>query len=76
MPAFVNYFMINEMASFFVLCYVVLQSILLLMVKLSLKYLIGNQGMLPMPAAVKDNVLCQGKRKKKQGTILLMKKGI
>ena len=48
------------------LCYVVLLSILLFLVKLLLKYLIGNQGMLPRPAPVKDNVVVSGKRIKKQ----------
>ena len=45
-------------------CYVVLLSILLLMVKLSLKYPIRNQGMLPLPALVKVIVAVLGKKKK------------
>ena len=45
-------------------CYVVvLLSILLLMVKLLLKYLIGNQGMFPIPALVKVIVAVSGRKK-------------
>ena len=45
-------------------CYVVvLLSILLLMVKLLLKYQIGNQGMFPIPALVKVIVAVSGRKK-------------
>ena len=43
-----------------------LLSILLLMVKLLLKYLIGEQGMMPVPAP-KSNVLVSGKKDKETG---------
>ena len=46
------------LSCYVVKCYVVLLGILLLMVKLSLKYLIGNQGMLPIPAPVRSSHCC------------------
>ena len=49
------------------LYHVVLLSILLLMVKLLLQYLIGNQGMLPIPTPVRVNAVVSGNKEKETG---------
>ena len=49
------------------LCYLMLRCVVLLMVKLSLKYLRGNKGMLPIPAPVKVIVDVSGKKEKETG---------
>ena len=49
------------------LCCVIKYSFAIAYGKLLLKYLIGNQGMLPIPAPVNVNVVVSGKKEKETG---------